>query len=178
MDSRPDRRPVIPTVALPRPEREAPPLDERDLAILEALQEDGRLPISELGRRIGLSQPATSERVKRLEERGVITGYGARIDLAAIGLRMTAIIRLRTAHAHIRACLDAFAALPAIVEVHRVTGADCFVLKAIVPAPEHLAVIVDSIGRFGEVTTSVVLRSEPVRPISRALMEAARRRPV
>ncbi|MBS7545980.1 Lrp/AsnC family transcriptional regulator [Ancylobacter oerskovii] len=150
-------------------------LDDRDLDILEALQEDGRLPLSELGRRIGLSQPAVSERVKRLEERGVIAGYGARIDLAAVGLRMTAIIRLKTAHEHIRACLDAFDDLPYVVEVHRVTGNDCFVLKAIVPAPEYLAVIVDAIGRFGEVTTSLVLRSEPARPIPRALLAVARR---
>ncbi|MDR6954300.1 Lrp/AsnC family leucine-responsive transcriptional regulator [Ancylobacter sp. 3268] len=151
-------------------------LDDRDFDILEALQEDGRLPLSELGRRIGLSQPAVSERVKRLEERGVIAGYGARIDLAAVGLRMTAIIRLKTTHEHIRPCLRAFEALPSIVEVHRVTGNDCFVLKAVVPAPEHLAVIVDAIGRFGEVTTSLVLRSEPERPISRELMIAARGR--
>ena len=149
-------------------------LDDRDFAILELLQADGRLAISELGRRIGLSQPATSERVKRLEERGVIAGYGARLDLKALGLPMTAIIRLKTAHEHIGACLKAFAALPFIVEIHRVTGDDCFVLKAIVPAPEALATIVDAIGRFGSVTTSVVLRSEPAKPIGRELMVAAR----
>lgn len=148
-------------------------LDARDFAILEALQEDGRLPLAELGRRIGLSQPAMSERVKRLEERGVITGYGVRVDLKALGLGMMAIIRLKTAHEHIRACLKAFAELPHVVEVHRVTGDDCFVLKAVVPAPEDLAVIVDAIGRFGAVTTSVVLKSEPGRPIGRALMAAA-----
>lgn len=148
-------------------------LDARDFAILEALQEDGRLPLAELGRRIGLSQPAMSERVKRLEERGVIAGYGARVDLKALGLGMMAIIRLKTAHEHIRACLKAFAELPHVVEVHRVTGDDCFVLKAVVPSPEDLAVIVDAIGRFGAVTTSVVLKSEPGRPIGRALMAAA-----
>lgn len=149
-------------------------LDHRDLDILEALQQDARMPLSELGRRIGLSQPAVSERVKRLEERGVIEGYGARINLAAVGLRMTAIIRLKTAHEHIAACLKAFDALPSIVEVHRVTGDDCFVLKAIVPAPEDLATIVDSIGRYGMVTTSVVLRSEAGKPLSRALLNRGR----
>ncbi|GAB4065775.1 Lrp/AsnC family transcriptional regulator [Ancylobacter sonchi] len=172
MDSRRD----FPGARLPGFRPAVTGLDERDLDILEALQQDGRLPLSELGRRIGLSQPAVSERVKRLEERGVIAGYGARIDLAAVGLRMTAIIRLKTAHEHIAACLRAFEQLPYVVEVHRVTGNDCFVLKAIVPAPEHLAVIVDSIGRFGEVTTSLVLRSEPEKPISRDLMLAARGR--
>jgi Lrp/AsnC family leucine-responsive transcriptional regulator len=147
-------------------------LDAKDMAILEALQEDGRVPLSELGRRIGLSQPAMSERVKRLEERGVITGYGARISAEALGLRMTAIIRLKTAHEHISNCLKTFAALPYITEVHRVTGDDCFVLKAIVPEPQDLATIVDAIGGYGAVTTSVVLKSEPVKPISRTLILA------
>jgi len=145
-------------------------IDEKDIAILEALQEDGRIPLSELGRKVGLSQPAMSERVKRLEERGIITGYGARISPQALGLRMMAIIRLKTTHDQIRACLKQFDALPHIVEVHRVTGDDCFVLKAIVPAPEDLAVIVDKIGQFGAVTTALVLRSEPAKPLSRALM--------
>ncbi|MBO9708579.1 MAG: Lrp/AsnC family transcriptional regulator [Caulobacter sp.] len=145
-------------------------LDAKDIAILEALQADGRVPLSELGRRIGLSQPAMSERVKRLEERGVITGYGARIDPRALGLALDAIIRLKTSHEHIRACLETFERLPYVVEVHRVTGDDCFVLKAVVPAAADLAVIVDAIGRFGPVTTSVVLSSEPPKPIGRALL--------
>ncbi|MFK8251645.1 Lrp/AsnC family transcriptional regulator [Ancylobacter terrae] len=148
-------------------------LDARDLDLIEALQQDGRLSVSELGRRIGLSQPATSERLKRLEADGVITGYAVRLNLPALGLGMTAIIRLKTEHAQIAACLRAFAALPYIVEVHRVTGDDCFVLKAIVPAPEQLATIVDSIGRFGAVTTSLVLRSEADKPVGRALFAAA-----
>jgi Lrp/AsnC family leucine-responsive transcriptional regulator len=150
-------------------------LDAKDYAIIEALQEDGRIPLSELGRKIGLSQPAMSERVRRLEERGVITGYGARINPAALGLNMMAIIRLKTAHEHIRACLKQFNELPFIVEMHRVTGDDCFVLKAIVPAPEYLAKIVDAIGRFGAVTTSVVLQSEPPKLLSRTLLLAAKR---
>lgn len=149
-------------------------LDDKDIEILEALQQDGRMPVSELGRRIGLSQPATSERLKRLEERGIIAGYGARLNLPALGLNMTAIIRLKTTHEHIRACLKQFGELPHIVEVHRVTGDDCFVLKAIVPAPEYLATIVDAIGRYGAVTTSVVLRSEPPKPVGRALMTSPR----
>ena len=150
-------------------------LDDKDIAILEALQEDGRVPLSELGRKIGLSQPAMSERVKRLEDRGIITGYCARVDPQALGLRMMAIIRLKTTHEQIRASLKQFEALPYVVEVHRVTGDDCFVLKAIVPAPEDLAVIVDKIGQLGAVTTSVVLRSEPAKPLSRRLLTAGRR---
>ncbi|GGE18960.1 AsnC family transcriptional regulator [Aureimonas endophytica] len=156
--------------------RPAPDLDDKDVAILEILQEDGRIALSELGRRIGLSQPAMSERVRRLEDCGIIAGYGARIDREALGLGMTAIIRLKTAHEHIRACLKQFEDLPFIREVDRVTGEDCFVLKAIVPKPADLAKIVDAIGRFGPVTTSVVLKSEPARIIGRDLIRAAQKR--
>src|SRR5215469_1336118 len=147
-------------------------LDDKDIAILEALQADGSMAFSELGRRIGLSHPAMSERVKRLEDRGIIAGYGVKINERALGLRMMAIIRLKTAHEHIRACTKQFAEIPYIVEIYRVTGDDCFVLKALVPAPEDVAAIVDSIGRFGAVTTSVVLQSEPPKPLTRKLLSA------
>lgn len=145
-------------------------LDRLDVAILEALQENARMPLSEVGRRIGLSQPATSERVKRLEERGIIAGYGVRIDPAALGLGMMAIVRLKTTHEHIKPALRAFGEMPHVIEVHRMTGEDCFLLKVLVPTPGQLETIVDSIARFGAVTTSLVLRSEPVKSIGKALL--------
>jgi Lrp/AsnC family leucine-responsive transcriptional regulator len=146
-------------------------LDPTDIAIVEALQENGRIGMSELGRRVGLSQPATSERVKRLEERGIITGYHARVDAAALGLGMTAIIRVRTTHEHIRSCLKQFAEMPQIIEVLRLTGEDCFVLKVIVPNPSELESIVDATAKYGAVTTSLILRAEPPKPIGRALLK-------
>jgi Lrp/AsnC family leucine-responsive transcriptional regulator len=159
-------------MALPASER--PLLDPTDIAIIEVLQENGRIAVSELGRRIGLSQPATSERVKRLEERGIIAGYGARIDPAALGLGMMAVVRLRTTHEHIRPCLKQFAEMPHVIEVLRLTGEDCFVLKIVVPSPGELETIVDTIARFGAVTTSLVLRGEPPKFIGRALMQSPR----
>ena len=149
-------------------------LDALDIAILEALQENARIPLSALGRRIGLSQPATSERVKRLEERGVLTGYGARIDPAVLGLGMMAIIRLKTDHTQIRACLARFAQMPHVIEVHRLTGEDCFLLKVLVPTPGQLESIVDAIARFGAVTTSLVLRSEAAKPIGGEILTNGR----
>lgn len=146
-------------------------LDPTDIAIIEAMQENGRIAISELGRRIGLSQPATSERVKRLEDRGIVAGYSARIDPAALGLGMMAIIRLRTSHEHIRTCLKQFSEMPHVIEVLRLTGEDCFLLKVLVPSPGELETIVDSIARFGSVTTSIVLRSELPKPIGRKLIQ-------
>jgi Lrp/AsnC family leucine-responsive transcriptional regulator len=145
-------------------------LDPTDLAIIEILQEDGRINITGLGRRVGLSQPAVSERVKRLEERGIITGYRATVDLAALGLGTMAIVRLRTTHEHIAACLKLFATMPEVIEVFRLTGEDCFFLKVIVPAPTGLESIVDALGRYGAVTTSVVLRAETPKTIGRKLM--------
>jgi Lrp/AsnC family leucine-responsive transcriptional regulator len=149
-----------------------PTLDPTDIAIIEAMQQDGRIGISELGRKVGLSQPATSERVKRLEERGIISGYTAIVDPAALGLGMMAIIRVRTTHENIRPCLKQFSDMPQIIEVHRLTGEDCFHLKVIVPSPALLETIVDAVARFGAVTTSLVLRSEKPKPIGRELIKA------
>ncbi|SHM94723.1 Lrp/AsnC family transcriptional regulator [Roseibium suaedae] len=147
-----------------------PGLDPTDIAIIETLQEDGRISVSELGRKVGLSQPATSERLKRLEERGIIKGYRAVIDPAALGLGMMAVIRLKTTHEHIKACLKQFSEMPQILEVLRLTGEDCFHLKVIVPTPADLETIVDAIARYGSVTTAIVLRSEPPKPVGRALI--------
>lgn len=155
------------------PRTDTPTLDPTDIAIVEALQDNGRIGMSELGRRIGLSQPATSERVRRLEACGIITGYSARIDPAALGLGMMAVIRLKTGHEHIRPCLEQFAAMPQITEVLRLTGEDCFLLKVIVPDPAELETIVDTIARHGDVTTSLVLRAEPAKRVGRELIRRA-----
>lgn len=148
-------------------------LDPTDMSMIEILQQDGRISVSELGRRVGLSQPAASERLKRLEERGVIAGYRAVVDPAAVGLGMMAIIRLRTSHEHIRPCLKQFSEMPEIIEVLRLTGEDCFLLKVLVPTAANLETIVDSIARHGAVTTSLVLRNEPVKAIGRELIRKA-----
>ncbi len=145
-------------------------IDPTDMAILELLQADGRLSVSEVGRQVGLSQPAASERIKRLEERGIIKGYAARIDPQALGLSMQALLRLKTTHEHIGRALEMFDRTPEIIGVDRVTGEDCFVLRVIVPKPSDLERIVDSIARFGPVTTSVVLRQQPDKPVSRQLV--------
>lgn len=148
-----------------------PILDPTDIAIIETLQDDGRISVSELGRKVGLSQPATSERLKRLEERGIIRAYRAVVDPASVGLNMMAVIRLRTTHEHIKACLKQFAEMPEIIEVLRLTGEDCFHLKVIVPSPAELEGIVDAIARYGSVTTAIVLRSEPPKRIGRELIQ-------
>jgi len=94
----------------------------------------------------------------------------APVSSRALGLALMAIVRVRTTHEHIKTCLKKFSEIQHIIEVHRVTGEDCFVLKVLVPAPEDLETIVDRIAGFGAVTTSLVLRSEPVHTIGRELI--------
>jgi Lrp/AsnC family leucine-responsive transcriptional regulator len=133
--------------------------DSVDRRILAILQNEGRLGLTEIGRRVNLSQPAVSARVRRLEETGVISGYRAVVDPARLGLNIHAMVRLRTTHAHISACLTHFAALPEVVAVHRLTGEDCFLVDVYAATAERLEAVVDGIARFGPVTTSLVLRT-------------------
>lgn len=141
-------------------------LDAVDRAILAILQTEGRLGVTEIGRRINLSQPAVSARIKRLEQFGVITGYRAVVDPSRLGLSIHAMIRLRTTHARISASLDHFAQLPEVTSVYRLTGEDCFIIDVHASSAERLETIVDSVARFGPVTTSLVLRTYETKPIT------------
>ena len=133
--------------------------DSVDHRILAILQTEGRLGLTEIGRRVNLSQPAVSARVKRLEQAGVISGYRAVVDPARLGLNIHAVVRLRTTQARVAACLDHFAALPEVVTVHRLTGEDCFLIDIYAATAQRLETVVDGIARFGPVTTSLVLRT-------------------
>lgn len=141
-------------------------LDRLDWRILEALQCNARITNTELGKQIGLSQPAVTARIKRLEEQGVIEGYAARVNPGLVGRGIAAIVRIRTTHAEIKRCLSAFAAMPEVVEAHRITGEDCFFVRILVEEMAQLEVAVDALAKFGPVTTSVVLASYPPKMIA------------
>jgi Lrp/AsnC family transcriptional regulator, leucine-responsive regulatory protein len=136
-------------------------LDKKDRLIIKALQQDARQSLSALGKRIGLSQPAVSERVKKLEDAGVICGYSARIDLRAIGLRLQAVVRVRTTHEHIQRYVGLFESMPEVLDVVRVTGDDCFVVRCAFAESEDLERVVDALATHGSITTALVL-SHPV----------------
>ena len=138
------------------------PLDKKDRQILQALQADARQSLAALGKRIGLSQPAMSERVRKLEAAGVIEGYGARVNLRAIGVGLQAIIRIQTTHAGIAPYLQLFQQMPEVLEADRVTGEDCFIVRCAIAQPSDLERVVDALAVHGAVTTSLVL-SSPVR---------------
>ena len=140
-----------------------PRIDQTDARILDALQEQGRMPFAELGRKIGLSQPAMSERVKRLEDSGVIAGYSVRLSRAALGLGLGAIIRLATDHSNIQRCMEKLRSMPSVVEVLRVTGEDCLYIRIAVQDAGALEAVVDSLARYGLVKTSVILSEETMK---------------
>lgn len=136
-------------------------LDKKDRLIIRALQQDARQSLSALGKRIGLSQPAVSERVKKLEDGVVIIGYSARINLNVIGLRLQAVIRVRTTHEHIQWYVTLLQSMPEVLDAVRVTGDDCFVVRCAFPEPQDLERVVDALAAHGSVTTALVL-SHPV----------------
>ena len=135
--------------------------DVTNRRILAELQEDGRLSLAELGRRVGLSPPAVAERVQRLEREGAITGYHAKVDPRALGYALTTVIRIRPAPRQIPKVAELARDTPEVVECHRITGEDCFFMKANVRDVEHLEELIDRFVLFGQTTTSIV-QSSPV----------------
>ncbi|MEU6306503.1 Lrp/AsnC family transcriptional regulator [Streptomyces chartreusis] len=142
--------------------------DALDRQILELLQTDGRIKLSELGRRVRLSPAAVTERVRRLEAAGAITGYGARIAPARLGYGIQAFIRVNPhggytlRHPRTLELIDR----PEIVEVHHVVGEDCWILKVAVEDTVHLEEILEQTSALGRTTTSIVLSSPlPGKPL-------------
>lgn len=137
-----------------------PALDILDWKLLELLQEDGRLTFAELGRQVSLSAPAVAERVRRLQETGVVTGFHAAVDVAKLGFPMQAVIRIiasaRMADAVVRQVLE----IPEVLECQQVTGQDSFVLRVAVRSVQHLEGILHRLAPHdGDTITAVVLRT-------------------
>jgi Lrp/AsnC family transcriptional regulator, leucine-responsive regulatory protein len=136
-------------------------IDTTNLRLLAELQADARLSLAELGRRVGLSSPAVAERLGRLERGGVIRGYHADVDPRAVGYALSAVIRVRPAPRQIGDVARQAQQTPEVVECNRITGDDCFVLRAHVRDVDHLEAVIDRFTLFGQTTTSIV-QSSPV----------------
>jgi Lrp/AsnC family transcriptional regulator, leucine-responsive regulatory protein len=137
------------------------PIDTIDAAILKVLVSNARIANSELARLVGLSAPSTSERVKRLEETGVIRGYHADIDPAALGLSLAVNIRIRPMPGQLQSLATLLGSLGEIVECHRVTGDDCYVAVAHVSSVGAMEKLIDKIIPYGSTNTSII-QSSPV----------------
>jgi Lrp/AsnC family transcriptional regulator, leucine-responsive regulatory protein len=136
-------------------------LDVTSLRLLAELQADARVTLAELGRRVGLSSPAVAERLSRLERDGVIRGYHADVDPRALGYALSAVIRIRPAPRQIPEVARLAQETPEVVECSRITGDDCFVMRAHVRDVDHLEEVIDRFTPFGQTTTSIV-QSSPV----------------
>jgi Lrp/AsnC family leucine-responsive transcriptional regulator len=131
-------------------------LDDVDWAIIDQLQQEARISISELGRRVSLSASATTERVRRLEALGVITGYRAVVDLTKVGYQVLAVVRLKYPGNRHQPLHRLLAERREILECLRTTGDDCYTLKVAATSMAHLETLMDELAGFGSTTTSVV----------------------
>jgi Lrp/AsnC family transcriptional regulator, leucine-responsive regulatory protein len=136
-------------------------LDDTGRRLIAELQTDARLSLAELGRRVGLSSPAVAERLSRLETAGVIRGYRAEIDPRALGYALGVVIRIRPAPRELRKVADVARETPEVVQCDRVTGEDCYVMRAHVRDVEHLEEVIDRFAIYGQTTSSIV-QSSPV----------------
>jgi Lrp/AsnC family leucine-responsive transcriptional regulator len=134
-------------------------LDQLGWKILAELQRDARLSYAELGRRVGLSTPAVAQRVQRMEDEGIIRAYRAEIDPTSVGLTITAFIRMSIVGNVLARLTERVHSMPEIVECHRGTGEDSFILKVNVVSVEHLKDVIDRLTPFGTTSTSLVLSS-------------------
>ena len=146
-----------------RPNTPPPPagLDDIDRALLAALAEDGRAAISELARRVGLSAPSTSERLRRLQSQGVIGGFTVQIDPRALGYTLQAIVRVKPLPGQLHLVEEVIRRIPEFVECDKVTGDDCFIARLYLHSIEQLDQILAKVTERAETSTAIV-KSTPV----------------
>jgi Lrp/AsnC family transcriptional regulator, leucine-responsive regulatory protein len=132
-----------------------------NVRILREFQRNPRITMSELARRVGMSSPAVSERVRQMEKTGVIRGYHVDVDPTALGLPVAAYIRIRPNPGQLARIAELARQIPQITECHRVTGEDCFILKVHIPAINQLDRLLDLFLAHGSTTTSII-QSSPV----------------
>lgn len=147
-------------------------MDRTDYRILEILQVDGRISMKDLGKQVGLTAPAVSERVKKLEENGIIKGYKALVNPAKLDKNITAFIDIAMAADKYNSFLKYAEEKTEIIECHHVTGGDCMTIKVLVKNMLELEYLIDEIKKMGNTRTSLIL-SSPIesKPISTEIPE-------
>jgi len=144
--------------------------DQKNLELLRLLQKNPRAPISQLARKIGMSNPAVKERVVRLEESGILAGFRLELSPKELGYQVMAFVRIRPLPGHLSKIAELAQSVPEVTECHRITGEDCFILKLYVKEISNLDRVLDRFLAHGQTTTSIV-QSSPVSPRSLPLVE-------
>jgi Lrp/AsnC family leucine-responsive transcriptional regulator len=139
----------------------SPLLDQINLRILRLLNDDARLSTKALAAAVGMSAPAVAERLQRLHEQGVIRGHRLELDQRQLGLQVTAYVRVRPLPGELQRVAELARDTPEVVECHRVTGEDCFIMKVLVARVEDLEAVLDEFLKHGN-TTSAIVQSTPV----------------
>jgi Lrp/AsnC family transcriptional regulator, leucine-responsive regulatory protein len=137
--------------------------DRRNVQLLRLLSDDPRLSTSELARRVGMSAPAARERVLRLQDAGIIAGYRLDLNPVALGYPVCAYVRVRPIPGQLPKVAELARKLPQVVECHRVTGEDCFIMKVHLLGLDQIDKVLDQFLIYGQTTTSIV-QSSPVPP--------------
>ena len=137
-------------------------LDDLDRKLLDILSANARISLKELAAEAGLSSPSTADRLRKLDERGVIAGYTVDVDPVLLGYRLQAVVRVRPMPGMLHIVEKLIVETPEFVECDKVTGDDCFIAKLLVKDMEHLDKILDRIAEKAETNTSIV-KSSPVK---------------
>jgi Lrp/AsnC family transcriptional regulator, leucine-responsive regulatory protein len=137
--------------------------DSRNLELLRLLRADPCMSVSEMARRVGMSAPAVRERIDRLTEAGIIKGTRLELDPKALGYPLAIYVRIRPMPGKLPQIPELAAKLPQVVECHRITGEDCFIIKVYLDSLDNLDKILDQFLVYGQTTTSIV-QSTPVPP--------------
>ena len=134
-------------------------LDAIDRALIEELQENARISFAELARRVHLSKPAVMDRVRRLENTGVILRYRTEVDPAKLGLPVRAFVKITVAGDRLSNFARLARSVPEVVECHRVTGNESFLVQVVVRDMNHLESVIDALMPYVATNTSMVLNS-------------------
>ena len=149
-------------------------LDDINRDLLDILQLDGRISYKDLGEQIGLTPPAVAERVRKLEEAGVIKGYRAQVDYEALGFPILCVIRLK-APLSTKAIDSTIAAIPQVIEASRVTGSESHVIRARVRSTKEIEELLGAVWEDGDTITNIVTSSPvPRRPMNLKASNAGR----
>lgn len=132
-------------------------IDTLNGKILKCLQENARLSNAEIGRQVGISSPAVSERIKKMEDMGIIEGYKALVSPFEIGYQLKAIITLRAFMGKLKPFLEKVKTYDEVINCYRITGDENIVMEVVLKSNKHLESFIDQLITYGESKTQIVL---------------------